>query len=98
MKDDNIFTFILSKYTNHINILCKDLVAKILMYTKINNDTINLVNSQYSSYRSIYNLSLVMLEILKTYMENNLANSFIKPSKFSTGAFIFYIKKPNDNL
>ena len=38
------------------------------------------------------------LEILKTYIENNLANNFIKPSKFFAGAPIFFEKKSIKNL
>ena len=46
----------------------------------------------------MYNLSLIKLEILKTYIMNNLANSFIKPSKFFVEALIFFNKKPNKSL
>lgn len=38
-----------------------------------------------------------MLEILKIYIKTNLANSFISPSKFSTKALVFLIKKLNSN-
>ncbi len=38
------------------------------------------------------------LEILKTYIENNLVNGFIKPSKFLARALIFFDKKPNESL
>ena len=32
------------------------------------------------------------LEILKAYIKNNLANGFIRPSKFSAKALIFLTK------
>ena len=38
------------------------------------------------------------MEILKTYMENNLTNSFIRPSKSTVGAFILFDKKYNGSL
>ena len=38
------------------------------------------------------------LEILKTYIENNLANGFIRPSKSPAGAPIFFDWKPDNNL
>lgn len=38
------------------------------------------------------------LEILKTYIENNLANSFIRLSKFLVGAFIFFDQKSDGSL
>ncbi len=38
------------------------------------------------------------LEILKAYIKNNLANSFIRPSKSSAGALILFDKKPDGDL
>ena len=38
------------------------------------------------------------LEILKTYIENNLANGFIRPSKSPAGASILFDKKPDGSL
>ncbi len=38
------------------------------------------------------------LEILKAYIENNLANGFIKPSKSLGRAHIFFNKKPDESL
>ena len=38
------------------------------------------------------------LEILKMYIENNLANNFIKLSKFLIKAFIFFNKKLHESL
>ena len=49
-------------------------------------------------YGSIYSLELMKLETLKTLIENNLANNFIKPSEFSTRVPIFFNKKPDKSL
>ena len=38
------------------------------------------------------------LKTLKAYIENNLANGFITPSKSLTRALIFFDKKPNGSL
>ncbi len=38
------------------------------------------------------------LEILKAYIENNLANGFIRPSKSPAGALILFNKKPDGSL
>ena len=38
------------------------------------------------------------LETLKAYIENNLANSFIRPSKSAIGAPILFDKKPDSSL
>lgn len=38
------------------------------------------------------------LEILKTYIKTNLANSFIQLFKLTASALIFYVQKPDRNL
>ena len=38
------------------------------------------------------------LEILKAYIENNLANSFIRPFKSPIGALILFDKKLDNSL
>ena len=49
-------------------------------------------------YNLIYNLDLVKLEILKTYIKNNLVNNFINFSRFFTRAFIFFDQELDENL
>ena len=67
-------------------------------YIKINDYVIKLVDNQYHFYGSINSLGLIELEILKIYIENNLANGFIRPSKFPTEALIFFDNKPDRSL
>lgn len=55
----------------------------------------NLIKDQQLSYRPIDALKLMELETLKTYIETNLANSFIRPFKFFIDAPIFFIQKHN---
>ena len=38
------------------------------------------------------------LETLKTYVETNLANGFIRPSKSPAGTLIFFVRKPDGSL
>ena len=38
------------------------------------------------------------MEILKTYIETNLANGFIRPSKSSAGASILFDRMPDGSL
>ncbi len=45
-----------------------------------------------------YSLGLVELEILKAYIKNNLANSFIRPSTSPAEVPIFFDKKSDGNL
>ena len=49
-------------------------------------------------YKSIYSLGLAELEILKTYIETNLANGFISLSKFPPGIPILFVKKQDRSL
>jgi hypothetical protein len=46
----------------------------------------------------IYNLSLIELKVLKSYIEDNLTKDFITPSVFSSSAPILFIKKKDDEL
>ena len=64
----------------------------------INNYAIELVDDRQPPYGPIYSLGPVELEILKAYIENNLANGFIKPSKSPAGVPILFDKKPDGGL
>ena len=65
-------------------------------HTGINNHATKLVDGcQQPLYGPIYNLEPVELEILKAYIETNLANGFIRLSKFHTGALILFDRKSN---
>ena len=46
----------------------------------------------------IYNLSPTELEVLRTYIEEDLENGFIQHSKSPAGAPIFFIKKKDGSL
>ena len=48
--------------------------------------------------KPIYNLGLMELETLKTYIKTNLTNSFIRPSKSAISASILFVKKHNCNF
>ncbi len=50
------------------------------------------------SYGPIYSLRPVELETLKAYIENNLANGFIKPSMSPVKVLIFFDKKSDSSL
>lgn len=70
-----------------------DLVFKLSEHTGNINYTIKLVNSQQPLYEPIYSLKLIELKILKAYIETNLANGFIRPSKLPISTLILFDRK-----
>ena len=66
--------------------------------TGANEYTIELEEGKQPSYRPIYSLGPVEVKTLKTYIEINLANSFIQASKSPAGAPILFVHKPDDSL
>ncbi len=49
-------------------------------------------------FSPLYNLSEYQLKTLRKYIDKNLANGFIRPSKFSAGASIMFTPKPDGTL
>ena len=70
-------------------LLAKNIV-ELSKYIGINNYIIKLEKSKQIFFRSIYNLKLVELKILKTYIKINLANSFIWLFKSLIKIYIFF--------
>ena len=66
--------------------------------TEINEHAIKLEEGKQPLFRPIYSLELIELETLKTYIEINLANSFIQLFKSPTEAFILFDQKPDRSL
>ena len=89
---------ILAEYSNYNNVFSVEYVAKLPRYTRINNHAINLEKYKQSFFGLIYNLGLIVLKTLKTYIQTNLANSFIWSSKFSAEALILFDWKPDGSL
>ena len=98
LKVDEAPTKVPSEYTDFVDIFSPKLAVELSKHMEINDHAIKLVNDLQSLYDLIHNLGLVELEILKAYIENNLANSFIRPSKSPTGALILFNKKSNSSL
>ncbi len=95
LKADKALKKVPSKYVDFADVFSSKLAAKLLKYTSINNHAIELVDDGQPLYGPIYSLDLVKLELLKAYIKNNLANSFIRPSKSPARASIFFDKKPD---
>ena len=65
---------------------------------RIKDHTIKLVDDWQPLYDPIFSLGPVKLEILKAYINNNLANSFIRLFKSPARASILFDKKLNGSL
>lgn len=70
-------TFIFLKYADFANIFSKDLASELQKHTKINNYTINMIEEYQLSYKPIYSLKQIDIEILKIYIKTHLINDFI---------------------
>ena len=91
-------TGIPAEYSDFSDIFFSDSVAELLEYTGINNHPVNLLDDKQPLYNSIYSPGLVELEILKTYIQANLASGFNRPSKSLSGALILFVRKKNGSL
>ncbi len=71
---------------------------ELLKNTGINEYVIKLIDGKQPLYGSIYALSPVELETLKTYIKTYLKTGFIRPFKSPAGALIFFNKKLDSSL
>ena len=74
---DKTPTFVPIKYSNYNNIFSIENIVELLKHNKINDHAIKLNKSNQLLFGLIYNLKLVELEILKTYIQTKLTNNFI---------------------
>ncbi len=98
LKADEAPSKVPSEYADFADIISPKLAAELLEHTGINDHAIKLIDDRQPPYGPIYNLRPIELETLKAYIENNLANGFIRPSKSPTEAPILFDKKPNGSL
>ena len=89
---------ILSKYLNFANVFLKKLANVFSEKTRANAHAIKLKGGKQPPYRPISSLGLVELKTLKTYIETNLANGFIRTSKSPAVALIFFACKLNNSF
>ena len=68
---------ILEKYSDFANVFSEEKTLILPKHIKLNEHTIELKNSKQPSYRQIYSLGLMELEILKIYIETYLKTGFI---------------------
>ena len=92
------FTEVLAKYSDYSDVFLAEYVVKLPENTGMNEHAIELEEGKQPLFGPIYSLELVKIEILKTYIKTNLANGFIRLSKFPTEALILFNRKPNRSL
>lgn len=86
------------KYSDYSDVFSSKLTMKLPEYTGINDHTIELKKAKHLPYGSIYSLKLVELEMLKAYIEINLANGFIRLFKSLARVPIFLDYKFNGSF
>ena len=89
---------ILAEYLDFSDVFSKEKASVLPEITDLNEHAIELHKGQQSPYGPIYSLGPVELETFKTYIETNLTNSFIRPSKSLAGAPIFFVRKPDGSF
>ena len=87
-----------AEYLDYTDVFSPDSAAELPEHTGINDHPIDLIDDKQPPYGPIYSLGPVELETLKTYIETNLANGFIRPSKSPAGAPILFIRKKDGSL
>ena len=95
---DKALTEVPAEYFDNNNVFLAENAAELPENTGMNEHTIELEKGKQPLFGPIYSLGPVELETLKTYIETNLANGFIGPSKFPAGAPILFNKKPDGSL
>ena len=95
---DEASTKIPAEYSDYSNVFSAENAADFPENIGINEHAIKLEEGKQPPFGPIYSLGPVELETLKTYIETNLANGFIRPSKSPAGAPILFDRKPDRSL
>ena len=75
-----------TEYSDFSDVFLEEKASILPEATEMNQHAIKLQEGQQPPYGPIYSLGPMELETLKTYIETNLANGFIRPSKSPAGA------------
>ena len=87
-----------TEYSVFANVFSEKSANVLSERTGANDHSIKLEKRKQPPCRPIYSLGPVELETLKTYIETNLANSFIRTLKSPMGALILFVRKSNGSL
>ena len=80
-----------TKYSDFADVFLEKSANILLEQTKANEHVIELEKGKQPPYGLIYSLGPVEFETLKTYIETNLSNSFIRTSKSPMHALILFV-------
>ena len=92
------FTEIPEKYSDYNNLFSAENAMELQENIRINKYAIKLEEGKQPPFGPIYSLGPIELETLKTYIEINLANSFIRSFKSPARALILSNRKLDGNL
>ena len=95
---DKAPTKVLAEYSDYSDVFSVENAAELPENTGINEHAIELEEGKQPPFGPIYSLGPVELETLKTYIETNLANGFIRPSKSPAKVPIPFDRKPDRSL
>ena len=95
---DEAPTKVPAEYSDYNNVFSAENAVELPENTGMNEHAIELEEGKQPPFGPIYSLGPVELETLKTYIETNLANGFIRPFKSPAGALILFNKKPDGSL
>ena len=87
-----------TKYSDFSDVFLEEKASILPEATELNQHVIELQKGQQLLYGPIYSLGPVELKTLKTYIETNLANGFIRPLKSPAVALILFVRKPDGSL
>ena len=90
---DKAATEVPVEYSNYSDVFSAENAAELPENTGMNEHAIELEEGKQPPFGPIYSLGLVELETLQTYIETNLANGFIWPSKSPARAPILFDRK-----
>lgn len=91
LKIHKVSITVFLEYSNFVIFFSLELAAGLPKHTEISNYAISLIKSKQPSYGPISSLELIVLDILKIYIDINLANSFIKLLQSARATPILFI-------
>ena len=92
------FTGVSVEYSIYSNVFSVENAAELWENIGIKNHAIKLEGDKEPLFGSVYSLKSIEPKTLKTYIEINLANGFIRPFKSLTRAPILFNKKSDRSL